>query len=74
MQAAGSKRGRDGDEVDMSTEDDLEVVVKVVKKTSATKKRCANLGTFGCESLNLENLGIFRELQNQLNLDKLRYF
>ncbi len=35
VQATGSKRG---DEANMSTEDDLEVVVK---KTPPTKKRCA---------------------------------
>ncbi len=39
VQAAGSKQGHEADEADMSTEDDLEVVVK---KTPATKRwaRC----------------------------------
>jgi hypothetical protein len=36
VQTAGSKRGHEGGEADMSTEDDLEVVVK---KTPPTKKR-----------------------------------
>ena len=37
VQATGSKRGDEGDKADMSTEDDLEVVVK---KTPPIKKRC----------------------------------
>ncbi len=38
VQAAGTKRGREGDEADMSTteDDDLEVI----DKTPATKRRC----------------------------------
>jgi hypothetical protein len=54
VQAAGSKRGREGDEEDMSTEDNLEVVVK---KTPATKKRCATKfrqNYIRCASLNLD--------------------
>jgi hypothetical protein len=38
VQAAGSKRGREEDEADMSTEDDLEVVQK--KTPATTKRRC----------------------------------
>ncbi len=38
VQATGSKRGQEGDEANMSTEDELEVVVK---KMPPTKKRCA---------------------------------
>jgi hypothetical protein len=38
LQAAGSKRGREEDEADMSTEDDLQVVVK--KTPATTKRRC----------------------------------
>jgi hypothetical protein len=38
VQAAGSKRGREEDEADMSTEDDLQVVVK--KTPATTKRRC----------------------------------
>ena len=38
VQAAGSKRGREEDEADMSTEDDLEVVEK--KTPATTKCRC----------------------------------
>ena len=38
VQATGSKREHEGDEANLSTEDELEVVVK---KTPATKRRCA---------------------------------
>ena len=41
VQAARSKRGRAGDAADMSTEDELEVVVQ--KTPATTKRRCLKL-------------------------------
>ena len=38
VQATGSKRGHEGDEANLFTEDELEVALK---KTPPTKKRCA---------------------------------